>query len=128
VRLAGFRVAAPAVTLPPPCGGPGGAPRAGRAGFGALIAAGALAAGGGLFLWSSWSRYNDATHCAAASDRACDEAADAIKTRNWTSRILFGGAALAAIAGGTLVYLHPVAEPGGRSAARGWMAGAVRTF
>ena len=73
-----------------------------RAGWGALIAAGALAA-------------------------ACADAADQVRTRNWTSRILFAGAAVAAVVGGTLVFLHPTAESG-PATARGWTVGAARTF
>jgi hypothetical protein len=92
---------------------------------GALIAGGVLAAAGGALLWSSWSRYGDANQkCGAASPTACDEAADAIKTRNWTSRLLFAGGALAALAGGTAIYLHP-APAAGRAA---WLVGAARSF
>jgi tetratricopeptide (TPR) repeat protein len=99
-----------------------------RVGWGALIAAGALAAGGGAFLWSSWSRYSDANaHCAAQPPTACADAADQVKTRNWTSRILFAGAAVAAVAGGTVIFLHPTGESG-PATARGWTVGAARTF
>jgi tetratricopeptide (TPR) repeat protein len=96
-----------------------------RVGIGALVAAGGLAIAGGGLLWSSWSRYDDANnHCVSGGAGACEAAADAIKTRNWASRFLFAGAALAAVAGGTLIYLHPARETG----ATGLVVGAARVF
>lgn len=75
-----------------------------------LGAAVALGAGGGLMLASSWSEYEKAEKKGCLLF-ACQSDADRVDQRALISKILFAGAGVAAIAGGTLLIISASSSP-----------------
>jgi hypothetical protein len=95
-----------------------------RAGLIGLGVAGALATGGGVAMWSSWSKWSDANNrCPTKGD--CSAAADSIDARTLVSRLLFVGAGVVAVTSGLLIYLHPI---GGAGQVQGLVVGGARAF
>jgi hypothetical protein len=73
---------------------------------GILLGAGALlAAGGGYMLASSWSEYRRGQHIGCPGLFDCKAIADRVESRALVGKILFGAAAAAGIAGGTVLVL-----------------------
>jgi hypothetical protein len=111
----------PVMTAPPPALSPAmtaspaaevtTAPPAATSGHGKLIggvllgAAAALAAGGGVILSSSWSKFHAGEKIGCPGVYDCSKYADKVESQALVSKILFGAAAAAGIAGGTVLVL-----------------------
>jgi tetratricopeptide (TPR) repeat protein len=80
-------------------------------GVAALAAAVASAAGGAALLWSSRSRFDSAKerNCGTLGGvpKYCNNAADAVATRNLWSKLLFVGAGVFGATGIVLLAIHP---------------------
>jgi hypothetical protein len=73
---------------------------------GILLGAGALlAAGGGYMLNSSWTEFHHGQHIGCPGLFDCKAIADRVQSRALVGKILFGAAAAAGIAGGTVLVL-----------------------
>lgn len=110
--------ARPDLTSPPPA--PERPPMStGRlAGLLTLGGAGLLAAGGGALLAGSWAEYRRGKKEGCPGGYyACDSIANRVEARSLWAKVLFGGAVVTALVGGTLVVVSPATEAG--HAARG---------
>ncbi len=83
-------------------------------GWSGVAAGGLMAVGGGLLLADAWAQYNKRKDKGCPSPTSvCENLADTVKSRNLWSKVLFAGAAVFVIGGGTLLYLNPAATEGG---------------
>jgi hypothetical protein len=100
----------PALTASPtePAAGPRSWQR--TAGVVGVIAAGALAVGGGAMLTASWLNYNRGRDQGCGTRVDCPERESKIKTRNTIAAGLLIGAAVAGVAGGTFLLIAPAPE------------------
>ena len=80
----------------------------------AAIGAAVLAAGGTAMLISANSTYDDAkmAGCPGSATVDCGSKASAVSSSNTLSKVFYVGAAVAAVAGGTMLYLAPTSTGG----------------
>ena len=91
-------------------------------GKGAIVLSGVLAVVGGGFWWAARSKFSSAdTKC--ADKGTCGSDADKVDSFNVWSKIVFGGAAASAIAGGAILYIFPAS-----ASSPGLQAGVAWTF
>jgi len=108
----------PAVVLarsePPPPSKPAGMPALKVGGIVASIAAAVLVAGGTAMLLSARSTYYEAKDagCPTAVAVDCGGKASSVSSANTVSKVLYVGGALAAVAGGTMLFLAPAPAGG----------------
>ena len=83
----------------------------------ALIAAGALIAGGSVFLLASQSAYDSAKTmgCPTAGSANCSQKADAVSALNTVSEVLYIGGAVAGAGGLTMLLIAPSSGTPGES-------------
>jgi len=94
---------------PPAPSKPAGMPALKVGGIVASIAAAVLVAGGTAMLLSARSTYNKAKDagCPTAVAVDCGGKASSVSSANTVSKVLYVGGALAAVAGGTMLFLAP---------------------
>jgi hypothetical protein len=81
------------------------------AGVVGMVTAGALAAGAGVVMTTSWISYNRGKDNGCGKVMTCESRADGLETRNTITAILLGGAAVAGVTGVTLFLLGPPPAP-----------------
>jgi hypothetical protein len=108
----------PAPAAEPPLAGmvtAPGTPPPGRwkrtAGVVGMVTAGALAAGAGVVMTTSWISYNRGKDNGCGRVMTCESRAKGLETRNTITAILLGGAAVAGVTGVTLFLLGPPPAP-----------------
>jgi hypothetical protein len=96
-----------------------------RAGQVTVAAAVVLAVAGAVMVGSSWMKYSDARDGGCVGRGSCDQDASYISRRNTQALVLLGAAGAAAVTGGLLWYLNPIAPAPGQV---GLVGGAAWSF